>query len=267
MSKATSSCGTIRDQLAVSLNDRLVDELLTAYNEAKRNHYLGGHRLSAVEGGRFCEAAYRILQDKTTGSFTPLGRSLNANKVAQQLAGLPVGSFSDSIRLHIPRALRVIYDVRSNRDAAHLADGIDPNIQDSNLVVGILDWTLAEFVRIYHGISPAEAHELIAGLVTRSAPVIEDFDGFLKVLNPRLHAGDHCLVLLYQRDRVGATYDELKKWARPPMRGQLRRTLHRLVHALALVHCDKEGYRITIAGKRQVEKRHLLAQVQPSSTH
>ena len=259
MSQLSSLGGSLRDRLAASLNASLVDELLAAYQEAKRNHYLGGHRLSAVEGGRFCEAAYRILQDVTTGSFTPPGRPLNADKVTRQLAARPVGSAPDSIRLHIPRALRVIYDVRNNRDAAHLADGIDSNVQDSTLVVAILDWILAEFVRIYHGAKPAEALELITGLVRRRAPVIEDFDGFLKVLNPKLRAGDHCLVLLYQRGGLGATYEELKEWARPTMRGHLRRTLDRLEHSLALVHCENGKYQITIAGQREVETRRLLA--------
>ncbi len=220
---------------------------------------MGGHRLSAVEGGRFCEAAYRILEQVATGSFVPLGRRLNADQLARQLAALPVGSVSDSIRLHIPRALRVIYDVRNNRDAAHLADGIDPNIQDSSVVVAILDWTLAEFVRLHHGVEASEAHELIAGLVTRKAPVIEDFDGFLKVLNPELQAGDHCLVLLYQRGRLGATVKQLTEWARPSMRANLRRTLRRLEHDLAFVHSDGIGYQITLVGKREVESKRLLS--------
>ena len=249
----------IRAWLVASLDDTLVDELLAAYDEAKSNHYLGGHRLSAVEGGRFCEAAYRILEQVATGSFVPLGRRLNADQLARQLAALPVGSVSDSIRLHIPRALRVIYDVRNNRDAAHLADGIDPNIQDSSVVVAILDWTLAEFVRLHHGVEASEAHELIAGLVTRKAPVIEDFDGFLKVLNPELQAGDHCLVLLYQRGRLGATVKQLTEWARPSMRANLRRTLRRLEHDLAFVHSDGIGYQITLVGKREVESKRLLS--------
>ena len=249
---------TILSQLTSSLDPVLADELLAAYDEAKRNHYLGGHRLSAVEGGRFCEAAYRILQFVTTGSFVPLGKSLNTEKLTQTLASLPSGSAPNSIRLHIPRALRVIYDVRNNRDAAHLADGIDPNIQDSSLVAAILDWTLAEFVRIYHNVDPGEAHEMIAGLVTRTGPVIEDFDGFPKVLNPNLRAGEHCLVLLYHRDRTGATLSELTEWARPKMRGNLRRTLNRLEHTLAFVHNTKHCYRITMAGKREVEEKRLL---------
>src|SRR5271157_1584980 len=52
---------TVRAGLAKFHDSKLVDELIEAYVEAKRSYYLGGLRLSAVEGGRFCEAAYRIL--------------------------------------------------------------------------------------------------------------------------------------------------------------------------------------------------------------
>lgn len=44
---------TIEIQLASKLDATLVKELLDAHAEAKRNFYLGGLRLSAVEGGRF----------------------------------------------------------------------------------------------------------------------------------------------------------------------------------------------------------------------
>ena len=52
---------TIRAGLAAKLDAKLVDELLDGHAEAKRNYWLGGLRLSAVEAGRFCEAAFRIL--------------------------------------------------------------------------------------------------------------------------------------------------------------------------------------------------------------
>jgi hypothetical protein len=149
----------VRASLAARLDASVVDELLEAYQEAKRNFYQGGQRLSAVEGGRFCEASFRLLQETTTGRFTPLGRQLNADRVTTALANLPNGAHPDSIRLHIPRALRVVYDIRNNRDTAHLGDGIDPNLQDATLVVGTLDWVLAEFVRLFHNVtrmSPVE---------------------------------------------------------------------------------------------------------------
>ncbi len=236
---------------------RLVDELLEAYVEAKRNFYLGGLRLSAVEGGRFCEAAFRMLQERTTGAFKPLGKQLDVERLRDDLSKLPAVSQPDSVRLHIPRALRVVYDVRNNRDTAHLADNIDPNLQDSTLVVSILDWTLAEFVRLYHTVPADEAQDIVQSLVTRRAPVVQDFAGFLKILTPDLSAGDHLLVLLYQCGKVGAGYTDLAAWSKPTMRANLNATLNRLVNDRAFVHFDGAAYFITESGMREVEKRKL----------
>jgi hypothetical protein len=247
----------VRKGLSKFHTPRLVDELLEAYIEAKRNFYLGGLRLSAVEGGRFCEAAFRILQEKTTGSFKPLGKQLDVERLRDDLSKLPSASHSDSVRLHIPRALRVVYDIRNNRDAAHLADNIDPNLQDSTLVISILDWVLAEFVRLYHTIPANEAQGIVESLVTRRAPVVQDFAGFLKILNPKLAAGDHVLVLLYQRGKDGAKYIDLETWSKPKMKANLKATLARLVDERAFAHFDGTKYFITESGMREVERRKL----------
>ncbi len=243
--------------VAGGLAPRLVDELLEAYVEAKRNYYLGGLRLSEVEGGRFCEAAFRLLQQITTGTFTQLGQRIDTENIIRSLALLAVGSHPDSVRLHIPRALRLVYDVRNNRDAAHLADGIDPNVQDAILVVSVLDWVLAEFVRLYHAVPPNEAQRIVEGLVTRRAPVVQDFQGFLKVLNPSLRAADYVLVLLYQCGAAGASYADLVNWVRPQMKSNLRRTLTQLTHRYAYVHHAEPQFYITDTGKVEVERRKL----------
>lgn len=258
---SSTSRAVIRKGLVAALDPVLVDELLDAYHEAKSNYYLGGLRLSAVEGGRFCEAGFRLLQQQGFGKFDPIGRQLKVDKLIQELGNLPRNSHPDSIRLHIPRALRVVYDVRSNRDAAHLADGIDPNLQDATLVVGVLDWILSEFVRLHHQVKPDEAQRMVEDLVTRHAPVVQDFDGFLKVLRSDLEASPFCLVLLYQRGGEGATYDEMYDWAKPGMRGNLRRTLDRLVDDKAWVHRAGERYVITGSGQGEVEGRGWLGPV------
>lgn len=61
----------IEKQLAAKLDAKLVSELLNAHAGARRNFYLGGLRLAEVEGGRFCEAAFRLLEQISFGSFTP----------------------------------------------------------------------------------------------------------------------------------------------------------------------------------------------------
>jgi hypothetical protein len=248
----------IRASLDMQYEPALVAELLAAHADLKRNFYLGGLRLAEVEGGRFAEAAFRMLQQETTGSFTPLGAALDTDKTIRDLAQLPRESHADSIRLHIPRGLRVIYDIRNSRDAAHLGDGIDPNVQDATLVATMADWILAEFLRLHHSVTADEAQKIVNELVARAAPIIEDFNGFLKLLDPSLDAGDQCLVLLYQRGTRGAEYSELAEWVHPRSRANLKRTLKKLVEDRAYVHEQTSSYFITATGQREVERRQLV---------
>jgi hypothetical protein len=252
---------TIEAQLGAKLDAKLVHELLEAHSEAKRNYYLGGLRLSAVEGGRFCEAAFRLLEYATKNKkFTPLSKPLiSTDKLIVELSNLEGSQFSDALRLHIPRSLRLVYDIRNKRDTAHLSDGIDPNLQDATLVISVLDWVLAEFIRLYHNVPADEASRIVDGLVTRAAPVVQDFDGFLKVLNPKLQVSDHCVVLLYQRGEEGGTFEELHKWVRPKMRANLKRTLDNLVDTRDYAHFDGGRYLITRRGEQYVEEKGLIS--------
>jgi hypothetical protein len=239
---------------AAGVPPELVTELLEAFSEAKRRYYRTDLRPSAVEGGRFAEATFRILQWSTSGTYTPIGKTLP--KVDQLLVTLENSSGNDSIRLHIPRTLRLIYDIRNKRDAAHLADGIDPNLQDATLVVRNMEWVLAELIRLYHKIPADEAQKIITDLVTKEIPVIQLFEDFPRILRD-MRASDHSLVLLYWRGVTGATFAELSAWVRPSMRANLRRTLSGLDNK-NLVHDDGERWFITQLGEQTVEAGGLI---------
>jgi len=211
-------------------------------------------RPSAVEGGRFAEAVFRVLQWATTNNYQPLGKALPS--VDKMIVTLENAQGPESVRLHIPRTLRLIYDVRNKRDVAHLSDGIDPNQQDATLVVRNMEWVLAELVRLFHNVSPTEAHGIIADLVSKDVPLIQVFDGFPRVLK-QLRASDHFLVLLYWRGSEGATLAELSAWARSAMRSNLRKTLSRL-DAKDLVHLQDDRYLLTHLGEGDVEAHKLL---------
>jgi hypothetical protein len=143
--------------VAAGIPTALVDELVEAFSEAKRRFYRDDLRPSEIEGARFSEAVFRILEWITTQTYTPLGQSLP--RVPTLISRLEqVATAPDSVRFHIPRTLRLIYDVRNKRDVAHLADGIDPNQQDATMVVRNMEWVLAELVRLYHTVSAEEAH-------------------------------------------------------------------------------------------------------------
>lgn len=248
---------SVQEVLEAAFGEPLINELLEAYTEAKRNYLLGGHRLSAVEGGRFCEAAYRILQATTGQNVTPLGDSLETERVAKDLQRLPAADYPKSVRIYVPRALRVVYDIRNNRDAAHLADGIDPNLQDATLVVSVLDWVLAEFVRLSGKTSADIAQRLVSDLVTRRYPAIQGFESGPKVLRTDLRAGEVVLALLYHSGADGALLPDLMRWVPAPMQSNLRRTIQNL-DSKALAHRDGRRVQITRAGERYVETRSLL---------
>lgn len=238
---------------------QLIDKLLAAHQDAKHNFYLGSKlRLSEVEAGRFCEAAFRMLQHARNGKFTALGRPLNTETIIEEQAKIPHGERPESIRLHIPRALRVVYDVRNKRDAAHLGAGdVDPNLMDATFVVSILDWVLAEFVRLYHGVRAAEAQGIVDGLVARKVPAVQDFNGFLKVQRPKAQVSAHVLLVLYERGAAGATYEELRAWIKPSMRKNLRRTLDKMVHDDAFLHEANNRFYLTRLGQAEVERKNL----------
>lgn len=252
----TTLDGRVRTGFSVAgVPTELIDELVEAFAEAKRRFYRDDLRPSEIEGARFSEAVFRILEWATTQTYTPLGDTLP--KVPTIMGRLEQATAApDSVRFHIPRTLRLIYDVRNKRDVAHLGDGIDPNQQDATMVVRNMEWVLAELVRLYHNVSAKEAHRIIVDLVSKDVPLIQEFDGFPRVLK-QLKASDHFLVLLYWRGADGATVDELHAWARAPMRSNLKRTLA-VLDRKDFVHLKGDKYLLTHLGEADVENRKLL---------
>jgi len=250
------------DRIKVVLKTRfpsdLVDELIECYSEQKRNFFLGNHRPNEIEGGRFSEAAFRLLEHFVGTPITPLGTQINTDGLIRMLQQLPNASFNESVRLHIPRTLRVIYDIRNKRDVAHLADGIDANLQDSSFVFATLDWVLAEFIRLSGGTTPAEAFALVKSITVHSIPAIEDFGGFLKTLKPGLGPKDRILLLLYHRNTEGATFEQLKNWLKPSQRNNAKRDLKNLEHDKDFLIIQNGKYFITRLGILEVQKRKLV---------
>lgn len=244
----------VKNSLLATLPSALVEQLFETYDEVERNFYLGHLRPNEVEGGRFAEVVLRMLEHHTTGKHTPLGRQLKTEVVIKALEQLPSATFPDSVRVHIPRTLRVVYDIRNKRDAAHLGD-----LQDATLVCGGCDWVMAELVRLFHKVSPNEAQKIVEGLVVRRVPAVQEFGRALKTLRPGLSAGERVLVLLYHRGAKGASAEQLREWVKPSQRAGLPQTLYRLQHDRDLIHRQEDrAYRITRAGEAEVEAQRLI---------
>ena len=239
----------------------LVKEMMEGYSECKRRFYLSDYRPNAVEGARFAEAVFRICQWATqpNNEYTPIGKTLP--KVDQLLVKMLNGTGDVSLRKNIPRNLQIIYTIRNDRDVAHLGADIDPNLMDATVVVALMNWVLAELVRLYHSVDADAAQKAIDQIVTREVPAVQLIREVPRVLR-ELRASEHCLVLLFQAGSNGITFTDLRNWVRPKMRANLRRTLRDLIGE-DKVHQDGDTYFILIPGERHVEENKLL---EPSSS-
>jgi hypothetical protein len=244
----------IRQQLEKIFSEELLDSLFESYECASENYNLGRHRPACLEGGRFAEVALRMLQQVTTGTYIPLGQSIsNFRSEILQLEKADKNRFPYSVRLHIPRTLQVIYDIRNKRNVGHVGGDVDANFSDATLSLVSCNWVMTEFLRLYYISDIQTAQRLVDSLIKIRIPLIQDFNGFLKILNPNLSLPDKILALLYYRSSDGATVQELNEWFSHRIRkDHMSVTLYRLEHEKAYIHRQDDRCFITDTGMRYV---------------
>ncbi len=240
--------------LAAGIPADLVTEVVTAYEEAKTRFYRRDYRPSSVEGARFSEAVFRVLQWATTRTYTPVGGNLP--KVPTLITQLQNATGDDSVRIHIPRTLQAVYDIRNKRNVAHLGS-IEIGLQDSGLVVHILDWVMTELVRLYHNVPAPEAQKIINDIVKKEVPAIQVIDGFPRLLKD-LPGPDHILLLLYREGSGGVDKAQLCAWLPEVHRRNFARNIKRLNDRHA-IHPSGNQVFLTDVGIAEVEGKGLLA--------
>jgi hypothetical protein len=246
----------IRQQLEQTFSKELLDKLFESYQLVNEHYYLGKYRPCCSEGGRFAEAALRMLQQVIKGTYIPLGKPIpNFNNEVIAFEKADASKFPQSIRIQIPRTLQVIYDIRNKRDVGHVGGDVDSNFSDATLSLVCCNWIMTEFIRIYYTSDISTAQKLVDSLVKIRIPLIQDFNGFLKLLKPDLSLPKKILALLYYRGSEGATVTELDEWLAHRIRkDHMDITLDRLEHEKAFIHRDNDRCFITDTGRRYVEQ-------------
>ncbi len=199
----------IGKDLGNHLPKTLVNSLINSYQGMKQEFLLGRYEPCVVKGGKFVEAAVRILQHVSTGSYTPLNQSINdMKKTLLKFEQLPRGSTDESIRINIPRILLGVYNLRNKR-GAHLS-GVDPNRADATVFSSCADWTLAEFIALYLGATRDDAQIIVDGLVQRPLLMVHRMKDIRRVLLPSLTHKDQTLLLLAHEHPLPLSVSELR---------------------------------------------------------
>jgi hypothetical protein len=248
----------IRQYLKTKLPDELVDYLLTAYIEIKENYILGKHEPSELNGGKLVEACYRIIEFETKTTFTPVGvHTPDMIGKLRALEQLPSSSANESYRIHIPRALTMIYNIRNKRGVGHLGGDVNPNFTDSTLISVCSDWILAELLRIYYNCSLNDAQKIVDSIVVRPSFLIHKITDIKRVLNPKLKHKDQVLVLLASEYPSFVTDNQLISWIEPKSKATFLNSVIKKLHSDRLIEYTPDKKCVILpTGLKYVENKY-----------
>jgi hypothetical protein len=245
----------VKIQLENNFNQQLINLLFDSFIIAKEHFYLGKYRPACLEGARFAEIVLRMLQEKMEGNYTPLNNQINRFKdIALSFEQKNSIQFNESLRITIPHTLIIIYDIRNKRNIGHINGDINENYIDATLSMNACSWILAELFRIFNISSNIEeGNKIVNSIVKLKIPLIQDFNGFLKILKPSLGLTEKILSLLYYRGEEGCKEEELSIWIKKVRPTNLRRALNNLEDNYAFIHKDGMKYILTNTGRTHVE--------------
>lgn len=234
----------VSTDLKSKLPAELVDVLLLSYDDLKQNFYVSKHEPSELNGGKFCEACIRILQYETNaGIYTPIGTSISdlIGKI-RDFEKIPSFGMNESYRIHIPRVLVAMYNIRNKRGVGHLGGDVNPNSSDSSLLAACADWIMAELFRIHYQCPLDEAQEIVNALVQRHLILVHDIGKIKRVLLHTLSQRNQTILLLSSVYPEKVTLDELVQWIEPSNKSHYRSDVLRRLHKERLVEYNELGW-------------------------
>lgn len=242
----------------------LRDELLGRFKDVVRNYRNGHWESASLNAGKFAEVVYTILRGRADGVYPSRAtKPRNMLEACRALESVDEGRMGGhGMRITIPRAIPPIYDIRNNRGVGHAGAEIDPAHMDAEFALHTCQWILAELVRVYHELPPANARAVVEALIEREVPLIWEVGGVKRILDPGLGAPQRVLLLLYAAPGA-VNEEELLQWTEYANAARFRRTILPELHTRALIHYDRDAgtAEISPVGQRHVEREILLGGV------
>ena len=201
----------------------------------------------------------RLIQYEIDGAYTGVDDRLPSFHDEVIRFGKTPKAHGETIRFHIPRALEVIHDIRNKRDVGHPKEELNANYSDATLSRQGSSWVLAELIRVHYIGDMNKAQNIVDELVKFQIPVIQDFDGFLKILNPRLKYPQELLLWALFRKTEGITIEDIEKWSKNKYkRSYTNLALKRLEEERKFLHSNNGRYYITHTGIIEISRKNYL---------
>jgi hypothetical protein len=237
----------------------LREPLLATYTEIVSNYMEHRWEPSELNGEKFCEVVYSIVDGSIKGNFPakPIKPS-NMRDACQALErATPNGRLvgDRSFRILIPRLLTGLYEIRNNRGVGHVGGDVNPNLMDATAVYNLASWILAELVRIFHGLTTKAAREIVETLVERKSSLIWEVGDVKRILDPKMPVRQQVLVLLHQKHSWISVRD-LVLWIEYSNTSVFRSKVLRPLHNARLIEFNEKNdqARISPLGIREAEE-------------
>jgi hypothetical protein len=242
------------DALLDPLPSELADELLEEFKELRRRFLLRDWGPSELNGGRFAEVVLRVLEWMMDEKYTPLGKQLNREKITNRVKDNT--SLPEGFRFQVRVCTDLLMDVRNKRDVGHLSSpGIDVNRMDSELVLRLCSWVLAEMVREFGGLDPDTAQNLIDKISVEQVPWIEEVDDDLLVLATELPADSRTLLALHHAHPFSVPISDLRAQVRYSNSTDYRKKVLAKLLKPRWIHVKDGAATITSKGISEIEKK------------
>lgn len=235
-------------------------ELLDCYQSIITNYAEARWEPTELNGGKFCEIVYSIVHGALIGTFPARSKKpanmVDACRALESMPPTPTLIGNRSLRIHIPRLLPYLYEIRNNRGVGHVGGDVDPNAADSSAVLATSSWLMAELVRIFHGMSLTQAQEVVDALVSRHHPLVWSVDQTKRVLDPTLKKADQVLLLLYS-ESGWTDIEMLRSWVEYANKTDFKTKVLMPLHKTRRIeYAQANGLaRITPKGSSDVENR------------
>ena len=189
----------------------LRDSLLAEYQNLVQNYMERRWSPAELSGGRFCEVVYCVLDGYGTGAYvqspTKPSNMVDSCRQLEKRTQVP-----RSFQILIPRLLPALYEIRNNRGVGHVGGDVDPNHMDATGVLGLVNWIMAELIRVLNDVTVAEAQELVDSIAERRIPLVWESGSMKRVLDPHMPLEDMLLVLI-STSPISVDIDSLFEWS------------------------------------------------------
>lgn len=242
-----------------NLPEELIEGLEKSYLKILKNFREERFEPSELNGGKFSEIVFRILEWYTDSQnrYTPLGVRINPSFEQAVTKFKDKTNFSSGIRLHIPRIILTLIDIRNKRNA-HTGGEVDSNKMDSTYVLYASKWVLAELIRIFKNLEISEARKIVEEIMSKEVPLVWKVFDKKRILDTTLKTEEKILVLLYNESQNSVKDDVLIEWVEYSNASLFKNKILKKLHSKKMVEYQKNFGDVIISPKGIIEAEKIL---------